>query len=207
MNKGNIIQALSLIALGFLATISLSGCSLSASQRSTPSLLPHHNSGLSSTTKSATLRYYENLDHVNYSSVEMREIKAVSRQQHVKFYIPSKMGGPSGWYVPGSPQGSKHVVFLPFEDMAFYEAPSWNTLIKSNYFNSPNVKLTIDKGGIYKVNKVESGQWYTLNYSNGAMRSLFILQKGTTWIGIEPNAAKVPILPLIQAVSKTLELI
>lgn len=107
---------------------------------------------------------------------------------------------------PGSPQGSKHVIVLPFEDMSFYEASSRNDLISFfTYPHYPNYKLAIDKGGSYTLSGGEHGQWYTFKYSDGVRFDLFVFQEGDTWMGIEPNSAKYTIPELVQAVAETLQ--
>ncbi|WDL98878.1 hypothetical protein [Alicyclobacillus sp. ALC3] len=170
---------------------------------STWNLSPQDVTGVASGSKTATTQDYQTLNTVKYSTSETSKIDALSKQQGVKVYIPSKMGGPSGWYVPGTPNGSNHVVVVPFEDMSFYEASSWTNLI--GYFSSANEKPAIDKGGSYTLIGGAHGQWYTFKYTDGARFDLFALQEGNTWIGIEPNPAKYTISELVQAVAETLQ--
>lgn len=168
-----------------------------------PSNKPADATGVGNVSKTATQQDYQTLNTVKYSASETEKIDALSKQREVKVYIPTKMGGPSGWYVPGTPNGSNHVVVVPFEDMSFYEASSWTNLI--GYFSSSNHKPAIDKGGSYTLTGEEHGQWYTFKYSDGARCDLFALQEGNTWIGIEPNPAKYTIPAHVQAVAETLQ--
>lgn len=168
-----------------------------------PSNKPADATAVASGSKTATSQDYQTLNTVKYSTSETEKIDALSKQQGVTVYIPSKMGGPSGWYVPGTPKSSNHVVEVPFEDMSFYETSSWTNLI--GYFSSSNHKPAIDKGGSYTLIGGAHGQWYTFKYTDGARFDLFALQEGNTWIGIEPNPAKYTIPELVQAVAETLQ--
>ncbi|MCI0184914.1 hypothetical protein [Sulfoacidibacillus ferrooxidans] len=168
-------------------------------------LSPQDTVGQRSGSKSGTEEDYKTLNVVEYSSSEIIKLQNIAHQQSIKAYIPSKMGGPSGWYVPGAPAGADHAETIPFEDMSFYEASSWNGLIQSSYFTSTKSKLTIDRGGSYTLSGGQQGQWYTLKYSDGAREDLFVLREGNTWVGIVPNAAKSTIPELVQAVAETLQ--
>ncbi|MCF8564189.1 hypothetical protein LLE49_05470 [Alicyclobacillus tolerans] len=164
----------------------------------------NQSSGQQSGTKSATAGYYKGLKTVTYSSAETQKIKQISQQQGIRAYVPDQMGGPSGYYVPGRvTKGSSHSMRLQFEDMTFYEAPSWKDIKQALSPQSGSVSIL--NGGSYTLSGKEEGQWSTLKYSDGARSDIFVLHKGSTWVGIVPNPAKSTIPSLVQAVAETLQ--
>lgn len=164
----------------------------------------NQDSGQKSGTQSATAGYYKGLKKVTYSSTEVQKIKQTSQQQGITASVPDKMGGPSGYYVPGRVQkGSNHSMSLNFEDMTFYEAPSWQAIKHS--LTPQSGSISILNGGSYTLSGKEQGQWYTLKYSDGARSDIFVVQEGNTWVGIVPNPAKYTIPSLVQAVAETLK--
>lgn len=172
----------------------------SNSKTSSSSQTPGQQSG----TQSGTAGYYKGLQTVQYSSAETQKITQMAKQQGLTAYVPAKMGGPSGYYVPGSvSQGTAHSIKVPFEDMAFYEAPSWQDIQQALSPQSGSVSVLT--GGSYTLSGGEHGQWYTLKYSDGARSDIFVLQEGSTWVGIVPNPAKSTIPSLVQAVAQTLK--
>lgn len=164
----------------------------------------NQDSGQKSGTQSGTASYYKWLQKVTYSSTKVREIKQTSQQQGITAYVPDKMGGPSGYYVPGEVQkGSNYSMSLNFEDMTFYEAPSWQAIKQS--LTPQSGSISILDGGSYTLSGKKQGQWYTLQYSDGARSDIFVVHEGNTWVGIVPNPAKYTIPSLVQAVAETLK--
>ncbi|QSO45854.1 hypothetical protein [Alicyclobacillus mengziensis] len=160
-------------------------------------------SGQQSGTKSATAGYYKGLKTVTYASAETQKIKQISQQQGITAYVPGKMGGPSGYYVPGNAaKGSSHSITISFEDMSFYEAPSWQDIKQA--LSPKNGSIDVLAGGSYMLSGNKQGQWYTLKYSDGARSDIYAFQEGNTWVGIVPNPAKSTIPSLVQAVAQTL---
>jgi hypothetical protein len=160
--------------------------------------------GQQSGSKSATAGYLTGLKRVTYSSSKVQNIMQLSQEQGITAYVPAKMGGPSGYYVPGLvSKDLSHSMSIGFEDMTFYEAASWTDIRQS--LSPRSGSLTILIGGRYTLTGTEQGQWYTLEYSDGARSDLFVLHRGGTWIAVVPNPAKSTIPSLVQAVAETLQ--